>query len=106
MTLATPARARPRPASWAPPTRLSSAIFAAKMAAFQSRRLAQDLAGGPRGLARADAAGFTELVAENITALWSDEHLAERMFQLGKVQNLRVAVPRLDGALLAAGQTF
>ena len=106
MSLATPSRARPRLPTWNQPTRLSSAVFAAKMMAFQARRLAKDLAEAPARAAQTDDAAFTDVLAESRTPLWSDEHLAERSFQLGKVQNLRVAARALSGTTLPAGTVF
>jgi hypothetical protein len=46
------------------------------------------------------------VVAESRTQLWSDETLTERGFQLGKVQNLRVACRALDGVTIPAGALF
>lgn len=106
MTLATPSRARPRMPTWVQPTRLSSAVFAAKMMVFQARRVVQDVGAGAPRAALTDDPVFTEIVAESRTPLWSDEAMAERAFQLGKVQNLRVAARALHGSTLAAGQLF
>ncbi len=106
MTVATPSRARPRMPSWTPPTRIATAIFAAKVAVFRARRAAFDLAGGPPRLARDDGASFKFVAAEVVTPLWSDQALAERAYQLGKVHNLRAAGRRLDGLVIAAGATF
>ena len=106
MTVMAPSRARPRLPSWTPPTRVSSAIFAAKVAVFRMRRAARDLSTGPPRLARAEPDGFSVAVVESITPLWSDETLAERAYQLGKVQNLRAACRRLDGLGIPAAAVF
>ena len=100
------ARPSPRRPTWTPPTRISSAIFAAKVAVFRVRRAARDLAAGPPCLARAEADGFTVTVGESITPLWSDETLAERAYQLGKVHNLRAACRHLDGLVIPAAAVF
>jgi hypothetical protein len=47
-----------------------------------------------------------DVIAESITPLWSDETLAERALQMGKVQNLRQACRALDGLFIPAGSVF
>lgn len=106
MSVATQTRARPRMPAWTQPTRLSSALFAAKVAVFQLRRSVQDVFHGPPRHAACDAVGYEAVIGENRTPLWSDEHLAERTFQQGKVQNLRRAAVALDGLRIPAGQVF
>jgi len=101
-----PPRARPRPPAWTPPTRLSSLVFAGKMSAFRLRRAARDLVAGPPRLKSTLAEGLAAIAGESVTPLWSDERLAERAWQLGKVQNLRVACRALDGLLIPAGAAF
>lgn len=81
-------------------------MFAAKVTVFQARRLLLDLATGPSRLARAEADAFSAPAGEVVTNLWSDESLAERAWQLGKVQNLRTACRALDGLVIPAGRTF
>jgi hypothetical protein len=93
-------------ASWTRPTRLSASIFAAKAAVFRARRGVSDLVGGPPRLARIADPDLAHVIAESRTPLWSDEALTERAFQLGKVQNLRVACRSLDGLVIPAGAAF
>jgi hypothetical protein len=88
------------------PTRASSLVFAGKAAAFRARRLAADLAAGPRRLKPVPAAGFSDVLAESRTPLWSDTAPGEHGLQLGKVANLRVACRALDGMLIPAGAVF
>lgn len=95
-----------RPADWRRPTRGSAAIFAAKAAGLRLKRAVQDLAVGPPKLRRGDAAGFAVPAGAATSALWSDESLAERRFQIGKVENLRMACRALDGLVIPAGATF
>jgi hypothetical protein len=97
---------RPRMPSWTRPTRLSSAVFAAKVAAFRARRALHDLADGPPRLSRAEASGFPLEAGAVITPLWSDANPAERAWQLGKVENLRLACRALDGRMIPAGTVF
>ena len=101
-----PPRVRPRLPSLARPTRLSMLIFEAKAAGLRARRLAVDAIGGPSKLAWALPDGFTAPAARSVTPLWSDRTLAEHAFQLGKVQNLRVACRALDGLVVPAGAVF
>jgi hypothetical protein len=87
------------------PTRLSSAVFAAKAIVFQARRLLADV----RAPAPRLATGGADLVraaGASRSALWSDESLAERALQRGKVQNLRVAARALDDLFIPAGAVF
>ncbi len=88
------------------PSRLSSAVFRAKVAVLQMRRALINLREPVRACAKSDGAGFTIVAGESRTKLWSDERLAERAFQLGKVQNLRRAVASLDRILIAPDATF
>jgi len=101
--LSPPSRRR---ASWTRPTRLASIVFVAKVAVLRARRTGQDLAAGPPRLFKADPGADIRVIAEDRTPLWSDESLAERALQLGKVQNLRVACRALDGLLIPAGSVF
>ncbi len=92
-------------AEWKPPTRLSGAVFAAKMAVFQSRRLAIDLVGGPKKLPKAQGE-FPVVMGQSVTELFTDNYSGERLHQLGKIHNLRRAAHALDGAHLTPGNPF
>jgi hypothetical protein len=81
-------------------------VFAAKAAGLRLKRALQDIANGPPRLRRGEADGFTAPAGAATSALWSDESLAERRFQIGKVENLRIACRALDGLVIPAGQTF
>ena len=95
-----------RAESWTPPTRRSAAIFAAKAVLLRVRRAARDLAYPMPRLGRSPAAQLGEIIAESNTALWTDETLAERAWQLGKVENLRIAARALDRLLIPTGEVF
>ena len=84
---------------------MSSTVFAAKAVAFRARRTMVDLANSPPRLSRGHPE-FAEVAGASQSGLWSDESLAERAMQLGKVQNLRVAALALDGLFIPAGVTF
>ena len=100
------AAADPALPDWAPPTRLASAVFAAKSAAFRVRRGIEDLVAGPPRHGRGEVAAFPHVIAQSVTPLWSDDRLAERGHQRGKVHNLRRAAIALNGVLVPADQVF
>jgi VanW like protein len=81
------------------------ALFRLKVACLQLRRALRD-ARSP--VKRHAQEGITArvLLAESHTPLWSSELLAERRLQLGKVQNLRIALQRLQGTRIPAGEVF
>jgi hypothetical protein len=88
------------------PTPLSSAVFRAKVTVLQMQRMLHNLSGRVRACAKGDGNGFTTIVAQSRTKLWSDERDAERVFQLGKVQNLRRACAKLDRVVIARDTIF
>jgi hypothetical protein len=94
-----------RAASFAPPTRASALLFAAKAFAFQARRLVEDRVRGPARLTRV-ASGGGVLAAHSRTPLWGDTRASERALQWGKVHNLRLAARALDGTRIPAGAVF
>ena len=97
---------RPGPPSMTRPTRYSQLVFGAKAVALRAKRGARNLIASPPLLAKAEAPGFPHLLAESRSSLWADEALAERGFQLGKIQNLRIACRALDGLVIPAGAVF
>ena len=96
----------PRLAHQRQPTRTSFFVHALKVAAFRGRRFAINMATGPAKLASSPATGFPVVMAESVTPLWSDETIAERALQIGKVENLKVACSELDGRVIPAGAIF
>jgi len=106
MSVQAEAQVGPGEPSWTRPTRFAGAVFAAKVAAFRARRALVDATSGPPRLTRAGAEGLDAVAGESRTPLWSDDARAERAFQLGKIQNLRVACRALDGVVIPAGAVF
>jgi len=106
MTIAVEPRADREQAAWTRPTRLSGAVFSAKVCLFRLRRALVDALDGPRRLARVDRSDVAEIAGESRTPLFSDRTPAERALQLGKIENLRVACRALDGAIIPAGRVF
>jgi vancomycin resistance protein VanW len=87
------------------PSRSDQWIFAAKSSLLKARRSITDLASGARRLRRASVAA-RPVLAEIVTALYTDGSPNERGLQLGKVQNLRVGARALDGLSIPAGEVF
>jgi hypothetical protein len=88
------------------PTRFSGAVFRAKVLAFRARRHVVEIGSKWRACPKDDGAGFSVVAGESRTRLWSDERLAERHYQLGKVANLRRAVRSLDHILITPDAPF
>src|SRR5688572_30322382 len=80
------------------PTRWSSWVFAFKAVCFQALRLWRDWRHPVKRHARTAALKEAPLRAEWCSDLWRDgSSPRERLLQLGKVQNLRVAARMLNG---------
>jgi VanW like protein/Glycosyl transferases group 1 len=93
------------------PGRWASAVFQSKVFAYRLRRAIADFGSRPRRLAKSAGGIFPAIVAESRTPLWplaqrSGAPSAERLYELGKVQNLRRAAARLDGIVIPAGGVF
>ena len=106
MTIAVDPRSDGNDAAWTRPTRLSGAVFSAKVALFQLRRAIVDALDRPKRLALADRTDLIEIAGESRTPLFSDHTPGEGALQLGKIENLRVACRALDGVLIPAGAVF
>jgi hypothetical protein len=81
-------------------------VFAAKAAVLRVGRAAQDITRPAPRLSRARDPAGVDLAAESRTPLWTDEAVAERVWQLGKVENLRRAARALDGLVIPAEAVF
>jgi hypothetical protein len=92
-------------AEWRRPTRWSHAVHRAKARLFQLRRALADL-NGPRRLAPAADSSFQVVLGHSQSALAGDVRPEERLYELGKIENLRQAARRLDGICVPAGQVF
>jgi hypothetical protein len=90
------------------PSRRATLLFRAKATCFQAQRIVQDLAtGGIRRHRAGQPPGIDRVLGEWTSALWTEATApAERRLQLGKVQNLRVAVRALNGMQIPAGEIF
>ena len=109
MTVATtrsPRAAAAEPAKWGIPTRRANLMFCAKRMLHQLRRGAQDFLAGPQLLSKSSDAAFSVMVGASSTPLWSEAQPEERLYELGKVHNLRRAAAALHGVVVPAGALF
>jgi len=89
------------------PTRQSAMIFRLKTHVLQTGRFVKnilDKAHVEHKIAPVD--GDLTVVGESSTPLWTEIDPSERNLQLGKVQNLRTALRKLNGVRVPANQTF
>jgi hypothetical protein len=89
------------------PTRLEAAVFRAKTLMLQIRRFGTDLTIGRVSRAeRSDRFGAAPVISRSTTPLWTETEPEERFLVAGKIHNLRLAVRRLDGLEVPAGEVF
>src|SRR5262245_44950515 len=88
------------------PTRRAALLFHGKVVLHQLLRGLQNRTADLRRFSRSDDTGISHVVGYSRSPLWSDERAAERVYQLGKVQNLRRAAAALDGIVIPAGTVF
>src|SRR5829696_1270535 len=98
--------AEPAMAQWGSPTQRSAALFHVKVVFHQVKRGVLDTGAGLRRFTPSDEPGFLVLLGESRTPLWTNVPLAERVYQFGKVQNLRRAVRQLDRIVVPAAGVF
>ena len=91
------------------PTVWSALRFRGKVLALQTARGMRELRGGARRFGKAGPRDGEVLLAESVSTLRMSAGASnepERALTLGKVHNLRLAVRRIDGALVPANGTF
>ena len=91
------------------PTALSAVRFRGKAGLLQLARAVRDVRAGVKRYARGDVRPGDVLLAESVGALRASAggmNANERGLTLGKVQNLRVAVRRIDGVVVPARAVF
>jgi hypothetical protein len=89
------------------PTRLGTIVFRGKAALLQLRRGTGNLF--DRGLRRfppANELTGLPVIAESKTPLWTETAAEEQFLQAGKIQNLRLAVKKINGSEISAGAVF
>src|SRR3954463_15436703 len=86
------------------PTRAEDLVFRVKATGLRLQRVLRNLFSPP-------SHGKTKelpqtIVAEARSPLWTSESNVERSLQLGKIENLRIAIGRLNGIRIEAGREF
>jgi len=75
-----------------------AAVFRAKVSLLQLKRGFFNLTGGKiRRFPFADSLADASIVAESKTPLWTESEPEEQFLLAGKVENLRLAIRKLDG---------
>jgi vancomycin resistance protein YoaR len=88
------------------PSRAGALVFWIKSTILKAGRAVADLRSGLLRLPMRSAAQLRRVAAESRTPLWREVDGPERPMEIGKVQNLRVALRTLDGTLVPAGEVF
>jgi hypothetical protein len=89
------------------PTYTDSIIFRGKTILLQMRRAFEDRKDGSVGRhAKGPGLADKPVIATSTTPLWTENDPAERFLVAGKIQNLRIAIKKIDGLEIEAGRTF
>jgi vancomycin resistance protein YoaR len=88
-----------------PQTTASRIIFSAKVLGLRARRALQELGRRPRFWPQVETA-FEGARTEIRSPLFVDHREEERVYELGKVENLRLAISSLNGVVVPAGKVF
>lgn len=89
------------------PTKKEAAVFRIKTVLLQAKRVVIDKTSGrtsrfPNGSAHRDSSA----IARSVTPLWTETDEREKVLVAGKIQNLRIAVSKLNGLEIPAGAIF
>ncbi len=97
----------PSPIGRAVPTRFEAAVFRGKTLLLQTRRIFTDLLDPEvKRASLSDRLAGKPVISRSTTPLWTEIEPEERFLVAGKIHNLRLAVRRLDGLEVAAGEVF
>lgn len=90
------------------PTKRQAAVFRFKSFLLQSRRFVTDTVGSTRTrrFAASDSCSDTGIAGFSNTKLWTVVDPRERYLNAGKIHNLRLAVERVSGLEIPAGEVF
>ncbi len=89
------------------PSRTKALIFLGKAALLQLRRgFSNTVDRKIKRFAKEHKLFECPIVAESSTDLWTEDNPAEKFLTAGKIQNLRVAVKRINGIEMPAGEMF
>ncbi len=92
------------PESRTVPTRFEAAVFGVKSRMLQLQRALMDR--DARRLPTISLSVGGDVIAESRTKLWTETEPEERYLVAGKIQNLRIAVRRLNGLTVPANEVF
>jgi hypothetical protein len=88
-------------------TRIQSLIFKTKAALLRAKRGMENLFDRKlRKFPKAAGPGKNSIIAESKTPLWTESLSEEQFLLAGKVHNLRLAIRKLDGVEIPAGEVF
>lgn len=88
-------------------TRIQSLIFKSKAALLQTKRGLENLFDKKlKKFPKAENLGKSATIAESKTPLWTESRAEEQFLLAGKVHNLRLAIRKLDGVEIPAGEVF
>jgi hypothetical protein len=89
------------------PTRQEAALFRFKTLLLQARRSFQDSTSlKVNRLGKANDLAASPGIASSVTPLWTETEPQERPLVAGKIQNLRIAIGKLNGLEIPAGEVF
>jgi len=88
------------------PSRRQALIFRCKATLLQIQRTWHNTWSPALQRPRDASTKTLPIIGESMSALWSDGNPAEQALQAGKVQNLRVAVRRINGVEIGPGDVF
>lgn len=89
------------------PTRKDATIFRGKTALLQLKRSIEDLSGKRvKRHVKSSSLSDKPVIAVSRTPLWTETEPEERFLLAGKIHNLRLAIRRLEGLEIPAGETF
>ncbi|MET0753216.1 MAG: VanW family protein [Pyrinomonadaceae bacterium] len=88
-------------------TRIQSLIFKTKAALLQTKRGMKNIFDkNLKKFPKAAGSGKSATIAESKTPLWTESQAEEQFLLAGKVHNLRLAIKKLDGVEIPAGEIF
>lgn len=89
------------------PTRMEAAVFRGKTLLLQTKRLLADATDRRVKRARpSEKLAALPVISRSTTPLWTEIEPEERFLVAGKIHNLRLAVRRLNGIEVGAGEVF
>ena len=89
------------------PTRTQSLIFRGKASLLQIKRGVENIFDSNlKRFPQASKFQNLPIMAESKTILWTEKEPGEQFLQAGKIQNLRIAVKRINGLQIPANEVF